>query len=96
MPITSCTLSAVVAISKDGTQVGLSVSAGLAFPYDYVMEAIAGDLPEKGRRHAPECRKRDDGSWLVDGQTDIDELADALGEDFGAHSVPADLASASM
>ena len=31
-----------------------------------VMEAIAGDMPEKGRRHAPECRKRDDGSWLVD------------------------------
>ena len=28
-------------------------------------------------------RQREDGSWLVDGQTDIDELANALGEDFG-------------
>ena len=28
-------------------------------------------------------RQREDGSWLVDGQTDLDELADELGEDFG-------------
>jgi putative hemolysin len=28
-------------------------------------------------------KQQEDGSWLVDGQTDIDELADALGEDFG-------------
>ncbi len=28
-------------------------------------------------------RQREDGTWMVDGQTDLDELSDVLGEDFG-------------
>jgi len=28
-------------------------------------------------------RQREDGSWLVDGQTDLEDLCDLLGEDFG-------------
>ena len=43
-----------------------------------VMEAIAGDLPERGRRAAPEARKRDDGSWLVDATLALDEFKDLL------------------
>lgn len=39
-----------------------------------VMEAIVGDLPEPGDRVAPQAVQRDDGSWLVDGAMDIDEL----------------------
>lgn len=43
-----------------------------------VMEAIAGDLPEKGRRAAPEARRRDDGSWLIDATLAIGEFKDLL------------------
>ena len=43
-----------------------------------VMEAIAGDLPEKGRRAAPEARKRDDGSWLIDATLLVPEFKDLL------------------
>lgn len=39
-----------------------------------VMEAIVGDLPEPGDRRAPGAVQRDDGSWLVDGGMDIEEL----------------------
>ncbi len=39
-----------------------------------VMEAIVGDLPEPGDRHAPDAVQRDDGSWLVDGIMSIPEL----------------------
>jgi putative hemolysin len=44
-----------------------------------VMEAIAGDLPEKGRRAAPEARKREDGSWLIDATLVVPEFKELLG-----------------
>jgi putative hemolysin len=43
-----------------------------------VMEAIAGDLPEKGRRAAPEARQREDGSWLIDATLLVPEFKDLL------------------
>ncbi|MDO9588954.1 MAG: hemolysin family protein [Brevundimonas sp.] len=48
-----------------------------------LLEMIAGDFDESHDDADVNVRQREDGSWLVDGQTDIDELADALGEDFG-------------
>ncbi len=39
-----------------------------------VMEAIVGDLPEPGDRVSPQAIQREDGSWLVDGSMDIEEL----------------------
>ncbi len=44
-----------------------------------VMEAIAGDLPERGRRAAPEARRREDGSWLIDATLVLPEFKDLLG-----------------
>lgn len=44
-----------------------------------VMEAIVGDLPERGRRAAPSATRRDDGSWLVDGAMDLAELERRVG-----------------
>ena len=44
-----------------------------------VLSAIAGELPEE---HAPapeEIKRRDDGSWLVDGRAPITELVERLG-----------------
>jgi putative hemolysin len=43
-----------------------------------VMEAIVGDLPEKGDRVQPEAKKREDGSWLVDATLPTAELKTLL------------------
>lgn len=48
-----------------------------------LLEMIAGDFDEAHDEEEAYIRQREDGSWLVDGQTDLDELADELGEDFG-------------
>lgn len=39
-----------------------------------VMEAIVGDLPQPGDRRMPDAVQRDDGSWLVDGAMQVEEL----------------------
>ena len=43
-----------------------------------VMEAIVGDLPERGDRAQPEAKRRDDGSWLVDATLPTGELKTLL------------------
>lgn len=48
-----------------------------------LLEMIAGDFNEDHDETEAMIRQREDGSWLVDGQTDLQELAEALGEDFG-------------
>ena len=48
-----------------------------------LLEMIAGDFDEGHDEEEAYIRQREDGSWMVDGQADIEELADALGEDFG-------------
>lgn len=39
-----------------------------------VMEAIVGDLPEPGDRRLPSATQREDGTWLIDGAMDIEEV----------------------
>ena len=46
-----------------------------------VMEAIVGDLPEKGDRAQPEVKKREDGSWLVDATLPTADLKKLIGLD---------------
>jgi putative hemolysin len=46
-----------------------------------VMSAIAGQLPEEHRPTAQEILKREDGTWLVDGRTPIDEVQLTFGMD---------------
>ncbi len=48
-----------------------------------LLEMIAGDFDEGHDEEEGYIRPNEDGSWLVDGQADIEELADVLGEDFG-------------
>ena len=50
-----------------------------------ILEMIAGDFNEGHDEDQAWIHQRADGSWLVDGQTHLDELADKLGEDFGDH-----------
>ena len=48
-----------------------------------LLEMIAGDFDEGHDEEDAWIRLREDGTWLVDGQTDLEELCDVLGEDFG-------------
>lgn len=48
-----------------------------------LLEMIAGDFDEGHDEEEAYILQSEDGSWLVDGQTDLDELCDVLGEDFG-------------
>ena len=48
-----------------------------------LLEMIAGDFDEGHDEEEAYIRPLGDGAWLVDGQTDLDELCDVLGEDFG-------------
>ena len=48
-----------------------------------LLEMIAGDFDESHDEAEAYIRQREDGSWLVDGQTDLEDLSDELGEDFG-------------
>ena len=59
-----------------------------------VMEAIAGDLPERGRRSAPEARKREDGSWLIDATLLVPEFKDLLKLDELPHEETAEYKTA--
>ncbi|MBN2505824.1 MAG: HlyC/CorC family transporter [Verrucomicrobia bacterium] len=43
-----------------------------------VMEAIVGDFPTQHERLQPAAKRRDDGSWLIDGMFEIDKLEAAL------------------
>jgi len=45
-----------------------------------VLEAIVGEMPTLEERLKPEARKRDDGSWLVDGRFDHRKLLDLIGD----------------
>ncbi|HSW38735.1 MAG TPA: hemolysin family protein [Acidobacteriota bacterium] len=48
-----------------------------------VIEAITGDLPERGEDYGPQIVQRDDGSWLADGTVLTDEVEDVTGIDMG-------------
>jgi putative hemolysin len=50
---------------------------GLVTPLD-VMEAIVGEFPSPAERLKPEARKRQDGSWLVDGFMPLETLEPLL------------------
>ncbi len=43
-----------------------------------VMEAIVGEIPERGQPNRPEVKRRDDGSWLIDATLSIGELKTLL------------------
>lgn len=51
---------------------------GMITPTD-ILETIAGDLAGEGHETEPNVVKREDGSYLVDGQIGMDELEDKVG-----------------
>lgn len=44
-----------------------------------ILEAITGDIPEIGEDNDSKPVKREDGSWLIDGMTPVDEVEALLG-----------------
>ena len=44
-----------------------------------IMEAIVGDIPDKGEEAEPDIYKREDGSYLIGGITSIEQLNNHLG-----------------
>jgi len=46
-----------------------------------MMESIVGDIPTAEEIAEPPIVEREDGSWLVDGAIDVDDLKDLLGAD---------------
>ncbi|MDO1558779.1 hemolysin family protein [Brevundimonas sp. 2R-24] len=48
-----------------------------------LLEMIAGDFNEEHDEPSPNIVPDGEGAWLVDGRTDLDELSEILGEDFG-------------
>ena len=48
-----------------------------------LIEAIAGDLPERGEDDGPQIVQRDDGSWLAEGTVPTDEVETITGIDMG-------------
>ena len=48
-----------------------------------VIEAIAGDLPERGEEDSHQITQREDGSWLADGTVPTDEVEAITGIDMG-------------
>lgn len=63
---------------------------GVLTPTD-LLEMIAGDFNEEHDDDAPMIVRRDDGSFLIDGRTDLFELGESIGEHFetagGYHTV---------
>jgi putative hemolysin len=57
--------------------------SGLVSLHD-IMEAIIGELPSESERLKPTAKRREDGSWLVDGMLDADEF-ERLVPDFKLH-----------
>jgi putative hemolysin len=54
------------------------VTQGIVTTTD-ILEAIAGNLPERGEEPGPSALQREDGSWLVDGALPVDEFEDRIG-----------------
>ncbi|MDQ2105491.1 hemolysin family protein [Azospirillum isscasi] len=44
-----------------------------------IMEAIAGEMPEQGQESDGSAVQREDGSWLVDGMTPVEEVESLVG-----------------
>lgn len=66
------------AFKKAGRHVALVADefggiAGMVTLVD-VLEAIVGSLPSLEERLKPQAARRDDGSWLIDGQMEIEDL----------------------
>ena len=86
IPETTSLLQALGQLQKSPVHMAFVVDEfggleGIITPTD-LLEMIAGDFNESHDTTGEAIVRRDDGSYLVDGKTDLMELGDALGETF--------------
>jgi CBS domain containing-hemolysin-like protein len=83
LPQYSTVLAALERFKREPIQLAFIVDefgsfVGLVTATD-VMEAIAGEMPDEHEPVAELMTRNDDGSWSIDGRTDVDELGGRLG-----------------
>ena len=83
IPESKPALSVLDELRESGKQVAIILDeyggfSGMITLLD-ILEELVGDIPGMHDAYEPEIVERADGSWLIDGQMDIDELKDELG-----------------
>jgi putative hemolysin len=83
MPEMITALKALETFKKNGTHIALVVNEyggteGLITLHD-IVESIVGDLPTSNEINDPPAKRREDGSWLVDGAIPIFEFKELTG-----------------
>jgi len=97
MPEMMTALKALEAFKNTRTHIALVVNEyggteGLITLYD-IVEAVVGDLPTSGEKSEPWAKKREDGSWLVDGAMpayefkELTGIRDLPGEDENSYTI---------
>lgn len=56
-----------------------------------MLEALVGELPERGAEPSDSAVRREDGSWLIDGMLAIDRVEELLGGDLTLQQDEADV-----
>jgi putative hemolysin len=82
VPETATTTSLIETFRKEGRQIALVMDEygevqGLVTDSDF-LGAIVGEMGEAGSPAVPGIRRREDGSWLVEGGLPIEDLQDVL------------------
>lgn len=83
MPEMMTALKALETFKSTGTHIALVINEyggneGLITLYD-IVESIVGDLPTSGEKSEPMAKKREDGSWLVDGAMSVFDFRELTG-----------------
>ncbi|HNY19312.1 MAG TPA: hemolysin family protein [Flexilinea sp.] len=83
IPESKPALSVVDDLRESGKQVAIVLDeyggfSGMVTLLD-ILEELVGDVPGLYDTYHPEMVEREDGSWLIDGQMDIEEFKDELG-----------------
>lgn len=84
VPETTSAIALLEKFKSTGKHVALVTNAagaisGLVSLHD-VMEAVVGEIPSYAERLKPRAVRRDDGSWLIDGQIKTAEFTAAVGD----------------
>jgi putative hemolysin len=82
LPESMPALKALEEFKRSGISVGLVIDEyggllGMVTPLN-ILESIVGDIRAPGQSSEPDFVQREDGSWLVDGLMQVDELKDML------------------
>jgi putative hemolysin len=83
LPESTSALHALERFRQTGDQMGIVIdeyggTAGIITLQD-ILEAIVGDLPDPGEKQDAGIVRRADGSWLLDGRLQIDDVCEVLG-----------------